>query len=132
MCLAVDCREWMAPKVLAEALLRVQGFHSPRSAMPEASEPIEVQLLREIARGDAQAFTKFDDQFSALLFTLALRILNDPKEAEDVVQFKRSFCKSGKEPRNLTPPWANRPAGSSLLRAIGRLTGCGLRRGVSA
>ena len=47
---------------------------------------MEVLLLQGIAQGDQQAFARFYDRFSGLLYSLAIRILNDPKEAEDVLQ----------------------------------------------
>ena len=57
------------------------------AGMPEdPTTPNEVVLLRRIAEGDQQAFSQFYDQFSGVLFSLAVRILNDPKEAEDVLQ----------------------------------------------
>ena len=46
----------------------------------------DVELLRRIAGGDRSAFTSFYDQYSGLLFSIAVKILNDAKEAEDVLQ----------------------------------------------
>jgi RNA polymerase sigma-70 factor (ECF subfamily) len=53
------------------------------------SDPVlerDVELLRRIGNGDSLAFSSFYDHYSGLLFSIALRILNDPKEAEDVMQ----------------------------------------------
>jgi RNA polymerase sigma-70 factor (ECF subfamily) len=45
-----------------------------------------VDLLRRISAGDRAAFTEFYDLHAALFFSVAVRILGDPKEAEDVIQ----------------------------------------------
>src|SRR3989442_10596687 len=52
----------------------------------EPTESVEILLLRRIAQGDQQAFAQFYDQFAGVLFSVAVKILNDPKEAEDVLQ----------------------------------------------
>ena len=49
---------------------------------PEAS----VRLLRDVARGDRDAFARFYDLHAALVHTFALRILRERGEAEEVVQ----------------------------------------------
>ena len=46
----------------------------------------DVELLRRIADGDRSAFSEFYEQYSGLLFSIAVKILNDSKEAEDVLQ----------------------------------------------
>ena len=46
----------------------------------------DVELLRRIAGGDRSAFSNFYDQYSGLLFSIAIKVLNDSKEAEDVLQ----------------------------------------------
>ena len=51
---------------------------------PEASE--DAELLARIARGDMEAFAQIYDRHSTLLFSLAVRILRDTHEAEDVLQ----------------------------------------------
>lgn len=43
-------------------------------------------LLQRMARGDRQAFADLYDRFSRPLYATAVRILNDAKEAEDIVQ----------------------------------------------
>jgi RNA polymerase sigma-70 factor (ECF subfamily) len=62
-----------------------------RSALTQPVHPPEnrdrdVELLRRIAGGDRAAFADFYDRHSALMFSVASRILNDAAEAEDVVQ----------------------------------------------
>ena len=46
----------------------------------------DVDLLRRIGDGDRSAFSLFYDQYSGLLFSIAVKILNDVSEAEDVMQ----------------------------------------------
>ncbi len=46
----------------------------------------EVELLRRISEGDRAAFAEFYDLYSSLLFSVAIKILHDQKEAEDVIQ----------------------------------------------
>jgi len=52
--------------------------------MPPSGEDIE--LFRRIAARDREALAQFYDQAAGPLFSLALRILGDPPEAEEVVQ----------------------------------------------
>ena len=56
--------------------------------MSESASDLEqdMDLLRRIAGGDRSAFASFYDQYSGLLFTIAMKILNDTREAEDVLQ----------------------------------------------
>jgi RNA polymerase sigma-70 factor (ECF subfamily) len=44
------------------------------------------ELLRRIGAGDRAAFLRLYDRYSALLFSIATRVLGDRKEAEDVLQ----------------------------------------------
>lgn len=57
----------------------------------------DIELLRRIGGGDRSAFASFYDQYSGLLFTIAMKILNDAKEAEDVLQevFMQVWNKAG-------------------------------------
>jgi RNA polymerase sigma-70 factor (ECF subfamily) len=54
--------------------------------MDAAAPAVSVRLLGEIARGDRDAFARFYDLHTALVHTLALRILRERGEAEEVVQ----------------------------------------------
>lgn len=47
---------------------------------------MDVELLRRIGGGDRAAFEIFYDQYCNLLFSIAVKMLNDHKEAEDVLQ----------------------------------------------
>jgi len=44
------------------------------------------QLLQRLAAGEREALAAFFDRYASLVNALALRILGDPAEAEDVVQ----------------------------------------------
>lgn len=57
----------------------------------------DAALLRRIGEGDRAAFAEFYDLYSRLLFSLAVKILNDQKEAEDVLQeaFMQIWEKAG-------------------------------------
>jgi len=57
----------------------------------------DVALLRSISEGDRGAFSRFYEQHCKLLFSIAFRILNDQKEAEDVLQevFLQIWDKAG-------------------------------------
>src|SRR5579871_4175422 len=46
----------------------------------------DIELLRQIAAGNRAAFAEFYDRHSTLMFSVASRILNDPAEAQDVLQ----------------------------------------------
>ncbi len=48
--------------------------------------PNDFELMRGVAQGDRQAFAQFYDRYSTLLYSTAVRVLNDAKEAEDVLQ----------------------------------------------
>jgi RNA polymerase sigma-70 factor (ECF subfamily) len=50
------------------------------------SQVRDVELLRRISQGDRAAFAEFYDLYSALFFSVAVKILHDQKEAEDVLQ----------------------------------------------
>jgi RNA polymerase sigma-70 factor (ECF subfamily) len=64
---------------------------------PEAQDR-DVELLRQIAGGDRAAFAEFYDRHSALMFSVASKILKDASEAEDVLQeaFLQIWEKAGK------------------------------------
>jgi RNA polymerase sigma-70 factor (ECF subfamily) len=57
---------------------------APAEGAPEASTLVE--LLKRSARGDQQAFASFYDATSARVYGLALRVVRDPAQAEEVAQ----------------------------------------------
>jgi RNA polymerase sigma-70 factor (ECF subfamily) len=70
----------------------------------------DVDLLRRIGDGDRSAFSEFYDLYSNLLFSIAVKVLNDQKEAEDVLQevFVQIWDKAGTFDPGLGKPssWA--------------------------
>jgi len=54
--------------------------------MQTPAEVIQGQLLGRIAQRDLQALSEFYDSTATPLFSIALRILQDPAEAEEVIQ----------------------------------------------
>lgn len=53
-------------------------------ATPE--QQLEMELLRRIAEGDRESFKTLYDRLSGILFAASLRVLNDQREAEDILQ----------------------------------------------
>lgn len=70
---------------------------SPMVNQPESGDR-DTELLRGIAGGDRLAFAEFYDRHAVLMFSVASRILNDPVEAEDILQevFLQIWEKAGK------------------------------------
>lgn len=64
--------------------------HGRRTTMPAASDvsvgPDDAELFHRIAHGDESAFAMFYDRHATLLFSIALRIVGDAADAEDVLQ----------------------------------------------
>lgn len=56
------------------------------AASKYAASIIEHTLMARVAKGDHRAFGQLYDQSSTLLFSLALRILDNPEEAEGVLE----------------------------------------------
>lgn len=54
--------------------------------MDEVEEQYNVELIRRVAKGDDAAFASLYDRLSPVLYGMALRIMNDAGEAEDVLQ----------------------------------------------
>jgi RNA polymerase sigma-70 factor, ECF subfamily len=60
--------------------------YSSIAAVEEAENQFQTNLLRQIAAGDEAAFSSFYERVAPPLYGLALRMMNDAKEAEDVLQ----------------------------------------------
>ncbi len=58
---------------------------TPRG-VPVAPADVLSELLRQSAKGDQQAFAQLYDATSSRIFGLALRVVRDPAQAEEVVQ----------------------------------------------
>ncbi|HEY5894698.1 MAG TPA: sigma-70 family RNA polymerase sigma factor [Chthoniobacterales bacterium] len=60
--------------------------HPTMTPGKEFEQQADIALLARIASGDESAFTELYGRFSPALFGMALRMMNDAKEAEDVLQ----------------------------------------------
>jgi RNA polymerase sigma-70 factor (ECF subfamily) len=66
--------------------------------MSNSADSIDATVIRRIADGDRSAFESLYDAFSGPLFSLALRILSQPEDAEDLLQ--EVFAKLWKDAAN--------------------------------
>ncbi len=66
--------------------------------MSNSADSIDASVIRRIADGDRSAFEALYDAFSGPLFSLALRILSHPEDAEDLLQ--EVFAKLWKDAAN--------------------------------
>jgi RNA polymerase sigma-70 factor, ECF subfamily len=55
-------------------------------AVEKDGQQYEIELIQRIANGDQTAFAALYDRLSPILYSMALRMMNDPVEAEDVLQ----------------------------------------------
>jgi RNA polymerase sigma-70 factor (ECF subfamily) len=64
---------------------------------PAPDQELDLELFRRIGARDRAAFAEFYDRHSARLYSIAHRILNDPIEAQDVLQesFMQIWEKAG-------------------------------------
>jgi RNA polymerase sigma-70 factor (ECF subfamily) len=51
-----------------------------------SEQEVEIELLKKIGFGDRPSFEELYDRLSGILFSAALKILGDQREAEDVLQ----------------------------------------------
>ena len=59
---------------------------APRSGVPAGAGPELAELLQRSARGDRAAFAMLYDAMAARVHGLALRVVRDPAQAEEVTQ----------------------------------------------
>jgi RNA polymerase sigma-70 factor (ECF subfamily) len=52
----------------------------------DVENPADVELLRRISRRDETAMAAIFDRYARIVYSIALRVLHDPVEAEDVMQ----------------------------------------------
>jgi RNA polymerase sigma-70 factor (ECF subfamily) len=81
----------------------------------------DAELARRCRRGDAAAWRALVERFTPLVYRLAVRMLKDPAEAEDVSQevflrMHRSFDRY--DPTRPLAPWVSRTAYNACLRRL--------------
>ncbi len=93
-----------------------------RAVLPETSHAVDLRLLQCVARGETTALAELYDRHSRLVFSIVLRILRSPSDAEEVLQevFVRVWTKADTYNERLGWPaaWLTRIARN---RAIDRL-----------
>jgi RNA polymerase sigma-70 factor, ECF subfamily len=74
----------------------------------ESDDEFEAGLINRIAEGDDSAFTALYKRFSGSLYGMAFRMMNDAKEAEDVLQegFTHIWRKAGTYDASRSSPFA--------------------------
>lgn len=63
-------------------MLRESGVQT----MPQPSAEDDASLLARINTGDEQAMSSLYERYSRVVYSVALRVLNDPASAEDILQ----------------------------------------------
>ena len=83
----------------------ISGMTSPAQ---ESESEFEARLISRIAEGDGSAFDALYKRFSGSLYSMAYRIMNDAKEAEDVLQegFTYMWRKAASYDPNRSSPFA--------------------------
>ena len=86
------------------------------------NEEHEVELLRQIAAGNHAAFAEFYDRHATVMFSVACKILQNPIEAEDVMQ--EVFLQIWEKAKNFDSKLGRTASWTAILvrnRAIDRL-----------
>jgi RNA polymerase sigma-70 factor (ECF subfamily) len=107
--------------VFAGRNFRQFEFSTKTVNQPEAKDR-DVELLRLIAGGNREAFAEFYDRHSALLFSVASKILNDANEAEDVLQ--ETFLQIWEKARKFDPKLGRASSWAAILvrnKAVDRI-----------
>jgi RNA polymerase sigma-70 factor (ECF subfamily) len=88
----------------------------------QETEVRDIELLRQIADGDRAAFAEFYDRHSLLMFSVASRILNEPSDAEDVMQ--EAFVQIWEKAKSFDPKLGKAASWAAILvrnKAIDRI-----------
>lgn len=76
---------WRDERAPLSEHLRMSSAPTPETASHDAQVAADAELVRQIAGGDREAFSRLYDRYSRPLYATAFRILNDATEAEDIV-----------------------------------------------
>ena len=96
------------------------GAAEPVNETPSTDQ--DVELLRRIGRQDRDAFAEFYDRHSTLMYSVACKILNDPADAEDVLQ--ETFVQIWEKAANFDPKLGRAASWVAILtrnKAIDRI-----------
>src|SRR5579884_99382 len=80
-------------------------------------------LISRIRGGDEDALAALHDRYAQVVYSVALRVLGDTTQAEDILQ--EIFCNCGESRRPSIPIAAALARGLRSLRAIARSINCG-------
>ena len=97
--------------------LFIEGMSAPASDLER-----DVELLRRISSQDRGAFAEFYDRHSLLMFSVASRILNEPSDAEDVMQ--EAFVQIWEKAKSFDPKLGKAASWAAILvrnKAIDRI-----------
>jgi len=83
------------------AKTRDRHWFAPLTVNETEATQTDIDLLQRIAAQDREAFAEFYDRQAPLMFSVACKILNDPNEAEDVLQ--ETFVQLWEKARNFDP-----------------------------
>lgn len=56
------------------------------ASTPDPAPAIDLAVLRQVAKGDVAAFERLYDAFSGVLYSIAIRMLDRPEDAEELLQ----------------------------------------------
>ncbi len=110
LCAPIDfARGW--PAVAARLPGKIISLvHTVNQSESRQDDPT---LLRRIAAGDRAAFAEFYDRHATLMFSVAVRILNDAGEAEDVLQ--ETFLQIWDKAANFNPDLGKASSWAAIL-----------------
>src|SRR6266481_7939679 len=84
MAVVIGAKNWVFPKSMSQDFPKRNGNSDARGAAHDALS--DEQLMREVQGGDGDAFTVLFDRYNRLVLTVALRIVHDVGEAQEVTQ----------------------------------------------
>jgi RNA polymerase sigma-70 factor (ECF subfamily) len=98
------------------------AMNHPLESFAQPDGPVDRELMERISEGDTLAFAEFYDRYSPLLFSIAVKVVGDLQEAEEVLQDSARLVW---ERAPLYDPALGRPLGWAIVitrnKAIDRL-----------
>lgn len=76
----------MAREGSSGVLCNGRSFHASKEYATSASQLSEAELIAAAQAGQQDAYAEIVERYSGTVYNLALRLMNDPQEAEDVLQ----------------------------------------------